>query len=87
MKYAQAFNVWSVPVDLLAHAQPGQWVYAGDKSAMGRFLGVKRSGVVVVAWLHNERSQGDRAARLGYLRGLRNYALGDRKQPTRRATA
>jgi len=87
MKYTPAFNVWSVPKELLAHAQPGQWVYAGDKSAMGRFLGVKRSGVVVVAWLGNERNQGDRAARLDYIRCLRNFALGDRKQSTRRAAA
>lgn len=87
MRYTPAFNVWSLPVELLAHAQPGQWVYAGDKSSMGRFLGVKRSGVVVVAWLGNERSRGDRAARLDYLRTLRTYALGDRKQATRRAAA
>lgn len=79
MRYAPAFNVWALPVELLAHAQPGQWVYAGDRSAMGRFLGVKRSGVVVVAWLGNERAQGGRSARREYIRALRAYALGDRR--------
>lgn len=79
MKFTQAFNIWAVPASLLKHAQPGQWVYAGDKSSMGRFLGVKRSGVIVVAWLGNIRNQGDHAKRKEYIRNLRNYALGDRK--------
>jgi hypothetical protein len=76
MKFTPAFNIWSVPVDLLKHAQPGQWVYAGDKSAMGRFLGVKKTGSVVVAWLGNERGRGSKDARLDYIRTLRQYARG-----------
>jgi hypothetical protein len=79
MKFAPSFDIWAVPVDLLKHTQPGQWVYAGDRSNKGRFLGVKRSGVVVVAWLGNIRNKGDHASRLEYTRALRNYALGDRK--------
>lgn len=79
MKFAPSFNIWAVPADLLKHAQPGQWVYAGDRSNKGRFLGVKRSGVIVVAWLGNIRNQGTHANRLEYVRNLRNYAIGDRK--------
>jgi len=71
MKFTHAFDIWSVPVDLLKHAQPGQWVYAGNKADKGRFLGVKKSGTVVVAWQGNTARQADKA---GYLRTLRAYA-------------
>jgi hypothetical protein len=50
MKFAPSFNIYDVPVSLLRHAQPGQWVYAGDKGAMGRFVGIKKNGIVVVSW-------------------------------------
>ena len=52
MKFITSFNIWEMPVELLKHVQPGQWVYAGDKNTKGRFLGVKKSGSVVVAWNH-----------------------------------
>jgi hypothetical protein len=78
MKYSAPVNAHAVTTETLAKLQPGQWVYAGDRSAMGRFLGVKRSGTVVVAWLGNERSKGSYSARLEYIRNLRNFALGDR---------
>jgi len=78
MKYSAPINAHAVTTETLAKLQPGQWVYAGDRSTMGRFLGVKRSGTVVVAWLGNERSQGSYSARLEYIRNLRNFALGDR---------
>jgi len=71
MKFTHAFDIWSVPVDLLKHAQPGQWVYAGNKADKGRFLGVKRSGTVVVAWQGNTARQADKA---GYIKTLRSYA-------------
>lgn len=71
MKFSQSFDIWSVPVSLLKHAQPGQWVYAGDKSNKGRFLGVKASGTVVVAWQGNTQSRSDKA---GYIKTLRSYA-------------
>jgi hypothetical protein len=71
MKFTHAFDIWSVPVDLLKHAQPGQWVYAGNKADKGRFLGVKRSGSVVVAWQGNTARQADKA---GYIKTLRSYA-------------
>jgi hypothetical protein len=71
MKFTQSFDIWSVPVSLLKHAQPGQWVYAGTKDNKGRFLGVKRSGSVVVAWSGNIKAQADKAA---YIKTLRSYA-------------
>jgi hypothetical protein len=73
MKFTHAFDIWSVPVDLLKHAQPGQWVYAGTKDNKGRFLGVKASGTVVVAWHGNTKSRTDKA---GYIKTLRAYAKG-----------
>lgn len=79
MRYLPAFNIWSMPVELLRHAQPGQHVYAGDKTTTGRFLGVKRSGTVVVAWSGNTRTRRTRAEQLDYLRTLRAYALGDKR--------
>jgi hypothetical protein len=71
MKFTHSFDIWSVPVDLLKHAQPGQWVYAGTKDNKGRFLGVKSTGTVVVAWQGNTQARSDKA---GYIKTLRSYA-------------
>jgi hypothetical protein len=73
MKYQSIFDIWAVPVDLLKHVQAGQMVYAGDKANKGRFLGVRKSGTVVVAWQGNIKAQSDK---LGYIKSLRNYAKG-----------
>lgn len=73
MKYQSMFDIWAVPVDLLKHVQAGQMVYAGNKSNKGRFLGVRKSGTVVVAWQGNIQSHSDK---LGYIKSLRNYAKG-----------
>jgi len=73
MKFTHAFNIWEVPAELLKHAQPGQWVYAGDKSNKGIFLGVKPSGTIVCAWYGNAKSQNSFKS---YIRTLRDYALG-----------
>lgn len=73
MKYQSIFDIWAVPVDLLKHVQAGQMVYAGDKSNKGRFLGVRKSGIVVVAWQGNVQNHSDK---LGYIKSLRNYAKG-----------
>lgn len=73
MKYQSMFNVWDIPADLLKHVQAGQMVYAGDRSNRGRFLGVRGSGTIVVAWQRNVEAQSDR---LGYLKTLRDYAKG-----------
>lgn len=73
MKYQSIFDIWAVPVDLLKHVQAGQMVYAGTKDNKGRFLGVRKSGTVVVAWQGNVQSHSDK---LGYIKSLRNYAKG-----------
>lgn len=70
MLFTKAVNVWSTDLDIKS-LQPGQWVYAGDRSAGGRFLGVKKSGSIVVAWNENAKRSG---GYLGYVRALRNYA-------------
>jgi hypothetical protein len=28
----------------------GQWVFAGDRSTMGRFCGVSKAGTILVSW-------------------------------------
>lgn len=73
MKYQPMFDIWGIPEGLLPKIQPGQMVYAGAKDNRGRFLGVKKSGTVVVAWMGNVARQ---ASKRGYLRTLRDYALG-----------
>jgi hypothetical protein len=73
MRFTSASNIWSVPVELLRFVQPGQWVYAGDKETVGRFLGVKKSGSVVVAWQGNTKNHTDK---VGYIKALRTYAKG-----------
>jgi hypothetical protein len=74
MKYQSIFDIWAVPADLLKHVQAGQMVYAGNKANRGRFLGVRRSGSIVVAWQGNVQNHTDK---LGYIRTLRNYAKGE----------
>lgn len=76
MRFQAPVNVWQASPAQLATLQPGQWVYAGEPDAKGRFLGVKPSGTIVVAWLGNERNQGGRKARMDYVRTLRDYAKG-----------
>ena len=71
MRFTSSFDIWAVPVSLLKHVQPGQWVYAGNKADKGRFLGVKASGTVVVAWSGNTQARVDKT---GYIRHLRSYA-------------
>ena len=67
------FDIWAVPVDLLKHVQVGQIIYAGDRSNRGRFLGVRRSGSIVVAWQGNIQAHSNK---LGYIKTLRQYAKG-----------
>jgi hypothetical protein len=80
MKYQSIFNVWDIPADLLKHVQAGQMVYAGDRSNRGRFLGVRGSGTIVVAWQRNVEAQSDRR---GYLKTLREYAKGSNAYKTK----
>ena len=73
MKFTAPINVWGLLPEQIARLQPGQCVYAGDRQATGRFLGVKPSGTVVVAWQGNVNSQSNKRA---YLQALRNFAKG-----------
>jgi len=76
MKFSKAIDVWSQHGQyLLKSLQPGQWVYAGEPSSKGRFLGIKPSGTIVVAWHNNAKKQG-RGQYKPYVRALRDYALG-----------
>lgn len=69
MKYAKTINIWEMSPEALTTLQIGQWVTAGGSK--GIFLGVKKSGSVVVAWYHNAlRYKNFRE----YVRTLRNYA-------------
>lgn len=72
MKFQHSFDIWQVPVDLLKYVQAGQHIYAGEKSNTGVFLGVKKSGTVVVAWKGNMKGR----VYQEYLKSLRSYAKG-----------
>jgi hypothetical protein len=74
MKFQRTFDIWSVPAPLYKHIQPGQWVYAGDRSNKGIYLGLTQRGTVVCAWYQNAKAQG-RGKFKWYIRTLRNYAL------------
>lgn len=74
MKFQKPLDVWKMNPEEFAKLQPGNWIFAGEPSNKGRFLGVKKSGSVVVAWIGNERNQGSYAKRLDYVRTLRQYA-------------
>jgi hypothetical protein len=70
-QYVRAFDITSLPPAALSGVSIGQWVFAGERTrdGIGRFLGVKPSGVVVVAWLGNGRRRW-----CSYCRTLRQFA-------------
>lgn len=70
MRYQKAINIWNISDSEIKKLQGGQWVYGGDLNNKGVFLGVKRSGTVVVAWLGNARFQDSYK---GYIKALSNY--------------
>jgi hypothetical protein len=72
--YQKAFDIWQTPDYLRGHILPGQWIFAGDRAHMGRYLGQGRAGSDVVAWRGNYKNhpKGARA----YIRTLRQYAKG-----------
>jgi hypothetical protein len=78
-RFSKPVDIWSTPA---ANLQPGQWVYAGsDEGAgaatRGRFLGVKPSGTIVVAWMGNARNHRRSPGGIkGYINSLRAYARG-----------
>jgi hypothetical protein len=61
MKFIKAVEINRANLNTL---QPGQWVYSVDMDSMGRFLGVKRNGIVVVSW----------SRKLAIVKALRQYA-------------
>ncbi len=74
MKYTKTQNIYTLSTEQVAALPVGQWVTtadAADKTSKGIFLGVRKSGVVVVAWYMNAKSQ---SSFRGYVRALRNYA-------------
>lgn len=66
MRYSKAINIWDLSDSERANLQIGQWVYAGDKSNMGRFYGQGRS--TVVAWLNNGKGRWS-----GYCKAIYDY--------------
>lgn len=71
MKYQKAVNIWKLSDHDIKKLQPGQWVYGSDLGNKGMYLGMKRSGIVVVAWLGNATQQDNYR---GYIKALSNYA-------------
>lgn len=76
MKYIKTQNIHALSTKQIAALPIGQWVCttsdATDKTSKGIFLGVKPSGVVVVAWYMNAKG---RDSFRGYVRALRDYAV------------
>ena len=73
MKFTKALDIWKLTPAEIARLQPGQWVYAGEPTSKGRYLGVRPSSSVVVGWLGNARNHSPRKS---YYRALRDYAIG-----------
>ena len=71
MKYQKSINIWNMSDSERAKLQPGQWIYAGEKTSKGIFLGIRESGSVVCAWYQNAKSREYKS----YIRTLRDYAL------------
>lgn len=72
MKFSKAVNLWALQDSQVKALQAGQWVYGGEPSNKGRYLGTKPSGTVIVAWQGNTNQQ---ASKAGYIKSLRAYAL------------
>ena len=73
MRYTVAQDIWKMSREQMRNLQPGQWVYAGETSNKGQFLGVKTNDVVVVAWYGNAKGHPVYA---DYIRSLRFFAKG-----------
>lgn len=72
MKYQPMFNIWAIPEAKVKNIKRGQWVHAGDRANKGIFLGVRKSGVVVVAWYYNAKRDNWRE----YIKALTAYSKG-----------
>lgn len=73
MRYTQPKDVWAMTTDQIRQMQPGQWVYAGEQTNKGQFLGVTQRDTVVVAWYGNAKNG---RVYIDYIRCLRNFAKG-----------
>lgn len=77
-KFQAAVNIWDLSEESTKNLKVGNWVYAGDPSNKGVFLGVKKyagnGSVVVVAWLHNAKNS--KIGYHAYIKSLRTYAKG-----------
>lgn len=71
MKYQKSINIWALSDNEIKNLQPGQWVYAGEKSNKGIFLGVKNSGAIACAWHENAKYSKEYK---NYIRVIRDYA-------------
>ena len=71
MKFHKAIDIYNFPSELLKYLQPGQWVKAGPYGDLGRFYGIKKSGIVVVAWKNNAKNSNEY---FNYCKNLCNYA-------------
>lgn len=73
MQYSKPVDIWQLSDKQIKQLQVGQWVFAGESKNIGRFLGVKKSNTVVVAWQGNASFQ---ESYKGYIQTLLNYARG-----------
>ena len=73
MQYKKALDIWQLTENQIRKLQVGQWVFAGTTKNTGRFLGIKKSGTVVVSWQGNASFQ---KSYKGYIQQLLNYAKG-----------
>jgi hypothetical protein len=74
MQYSKPVDIWQLSDKQIKQLQVGQWIFAGNSKNIGRFLGVKKSNTVVVAWQGNasfQKSYSD------YIQILLNYARGN----------
>jgi hypothetical protein len=72
MKFTKAKDIWLMTTEQIKKLPVGQWVYAGDKNSLGRFYGVRSTGVVVVAWKNNAKNNDY----FQYCKTLNTYAKG-----------
>lgn len=76
-RFQPAIDIWALSDEERARLPIGQWVYAGDRSNLGRFYGQGAS--TVVAWLGNARSKRNGSYQ-AYMTALRDYGATVRKR-------
>ena len=72
MKFTKAKDIWAMTKEQMEKLPRGQWVYAGEKTSLGRFCGIRSTGIVVVAWKNNAKNNDY----FQYCKSLNNYARG-----------